>query len=159
MTASPGWGRPRWGRPAPGEDSTGGARQRKRRGAQLLERSAVVPYPQAVVVKPQTIRAIDAIAGRVLCWLLTLHRRLIDFSRRGRRPDGPLESILFLKLVEQGATVLAAGAIERAVSRVGRDNVYFCVFAENREILDILDLIPRENVFALRNRTFHLFLV
>jgi ADP-heptose:LPS heptosyltransferase len=110
-------------------------------------------------VKPETIRAIDVFAGRILCWLLTIHRRLLDFARRGRGPEGPVRSILFLKLVEQGATVLAAGAIERAVSRVGRENVYFCVFAENREILDILDLIPRENVFTLRNKQFHLFLL
>ncbi len=33
----------------------------------------------------------------------------------------------------------------------GRENVYFWVFASNRAILDVLDLIPRENVLELRS--------
>ncbi len=48
-----------------------------------------------------------------------------------------------------GSTVLAYTAIRRAVEMVGRENVYFVVFAENRFILDLLDLIPPENVFAI----------
>jgi ADP-heptose:LPS heptosyltransferase len=63
----------------------------------------------------------------------------------------PVRKILFLKLIEQGATVLAAPAIAAAVSRVGRDNVYFCVFRENRPILDLLDMVKAENVIELRH--------
>ena len=33
---------------------------------------------------------------------------------------------------------------------VGRDNVYFLVFEENRFILDVMDLIPPENVITIR---------
>ncbi len=67
--------------------------------------------------------------------------------------------VLFLKLIEQGATVLAAPAIRRAVARVGRDNVYFCVFRENRPIIDILGLIPPENVIEIRHDTLPVFLL
>jgi ADP-heptose:LPS heptosyltransferase len=56
-----------------------------------------------------------------------------------------------VKLVEQGSTVLACSAIRRAVDLVGRDNVYFLVFEENRFILDAMGLIPFENVIAIRN--------
>ncbi len=45
-------------------------------------------------------------------------------------------NILFIKLAEQGSTVLAAAAIQRAVDMVGRENVFLAVFAENRFILD-----------------------
>ena len=69
-----------------------------------------------------------------------------------------MRKILFIKLIEQGATVLAYSAIERAVEMVGRENVYFCVFEENREILDILDVIPRENITPIRHKKFHQFL-
>jgi ADP-heptose:LPS heptosyltransferase len=55
-----------------------------------------------------------------------------------------------VKLVEQGSTVLACSAIRRAVNLVGRDNVYFLVFEENRFILDAMGLIPFENVIAIR---------
>src|ERR1700749_3374908 len=53
-------------------------------------------------------------------------------------------------MIEQGATVLAYRAIARAVELVGRENVYFWVFEENRLILDLLDMIPRENVLVIR---------
>jgi ADP-heptose:LPS heptosyltransferase len=35
---------------------------------------------------------------------------------------------------------------------VGRGNVYFLLFAENRPILDLLDLLPAENVIAIQAR-------
>ena len=61
-------------------------------------------------------------------------------------------------MIEQGATVLAYRAIARAVEMVGRENVYFWVFEENRFILDLLELIPRENVLVIRtDGKFRLF--
>ncbi len=66
------------------------------------------------------------------------------------REDAPIRKILFIKLVEQGATVLAYDALCCAIEKVGRENVYFCVFEENREILDILDLLPAENILPIR---------
>jgi ADP-heptose:LPS heptosyltransferase len=63
---------------------------------------------------------------------------------------GPVRSILFLKLAEQGSTVLAHEAVRQAVARVGRENVHFLVFEENRFIVDVIGLVPRENVFTVR---------
>jgi ADP-heptose:LPS heptosyltransferase len=60
-----------------------------------------------------------------------------------------VKRILFLKLVEQGATVLAYPALRAAVEKVGRENVFFMVLAENRPILDLLDVIPPENVVVV----------
>ena len=107
-------------------------------------------------MKPETIRAIDIGMGRLICFALTVVRRLTD--RLGRKAEaGPVHRILFIKLIEQGATVLAFSAIQRAIRMVGRENVYFCVFVENREILDILDLLPRENIFAVRHKYLSYF--
>jgi len=84
--------------------------------------------------------------------VLTVLRRLTDLLRPGRgAPPGPPRKILLIKMTEQGATVLAYRSIARAVEIVGRENVYFWAFAENRFILDLLGLIPPENVFAVRN--------
>ncbi|MFO0728561.1 MAG: glycosyltransferase family 9 protein [Myxococcota bacterium] len=110
-------------------------------------------------MKKETIKQIDAILGSLLCWLLTLHRQFwgIFEARPGRGAVTP-KRLMFLKLIEQGATVIAAPAIRSAVQRVGRENVYFCVFVENRAIVDILDLIPRENVIEIRHRNLVLFI-
>lgn len=99
---------------------------------------------------PTTILRLDRGFGPPLCAVLTLWRRLVD--RLAPATARPMQRIVFLKMVEQGATVLAYPAIQRAVQRLGRENVFFWVFQENREIVDILDLLPRENVIALRSR-------
>ena len=95
-------------------------------------------------MKTSTLRTVDRVVGVPACALLTLHRRLF-----GRRPDGPVRRILFVKLAEQGSTVLAETAIREAIARVGRDNVFFLVFAENRFILDVMGLVPEGNVVAI----------
>ncbi|MEM9022667.1 MAG: glycosyltransferase family 9 protein [Bacteroidota bacterium] len=68
------------------------------------------------------------------------------------------EKVLFLKFIEQGATVLAYSAIREVIERQGRDNVYFCVFQPNRAILDILNEIPAENILVIRDDSFLLFI-
>jgi ADP-heptose:LPS heptosyltransferase len=92
-----------------------------------------------------SIRLADVWLGLPACGLLTLFRKLFDH----RRPTEPVKRILFLKLVEQGATVLAYPALRDAVAKVGRENVFFMVLAENRPILDLLDVIPPANVIVV----------
>ena len=93
----------------------------------------------------------DRRLGVVLCFFLTVLEklRLAVFPSARRMP--PVRRILFVKPVEQGALVLAYGAIRDAAERLGRENVFVFVFAKNREILDILDVIPRENVITVRD--------
>ncbi len=95
---------------------------------------------------PQTIRLIDYWLGVPLCALLTLWRRLLPARR------GDVRKVVFLKFIEQGATVLAQDAIARATAWVGRDHVYFCVFDSNRAILEVLDTVPRSNIIVIRDR-------
>jgi ADP-heptose:LPS heptosyltransferase len=100
-------------------------------------------------MKIGTMRRLDRWLGVPVCFLLTLWRRLL--SRR-RTPRTSPRRILFVKLAEQGSTVLAQGALQAAIRRVGRENVFFLLFAENRPILDLLGLIPPENVIAINAR-------
>src|SRR5262249_15136510 len=65
---------------------------------------------------------------------------------------GSPESILFVKLAEQGSTVLAHPALADAIARVGRENVYILVFEDNRFILDVLDMLPAANVITVPAR-------
>jgi ADP-heptose:LPS heptosyltransferase len=100
------------------------------------------------------MRWLDKHAGSWLCRLLTVLRALNVF-RSSTLP--PIRKIVFVKPAEQGSTVLAYPAIRRAVEWVGRENVYFLVFQENRFILDTLGVIPPENVFALRTKSLGSF--
>ena len=71
-------------------------------------------------MKPETIRIIDIWMGRLACFVLTGVRRIQDAVHSDSVDPGPVKRILFLKLIEQGATVLAYSALERAVQMVGR---------------------------------------
>jgi len=90
--------------------------------------------------------------GRPVCFALTLLRRVGALLSPGRVQPEPPKKILLIKMIEQGATVLAYRAIERAVEMVGRENVYFWVFEENRFILDLLELVPPQNVLTIRTK-------
>jgi ADP-heptose:LPS heptosyltransferase len=101
-------------------------------------------------MKIATMRFLDRALGVPCCALLTAARRLGPARTGGA---GPLRRILFVKLVEQGTTVLARPAIVAACAAVGRENVFFLVLEENRGILDAMALIPEGNVIAPRGDT------
>jgi hypothetical protein len=96
------------------------------------------------------IALVDRWVGVPLCWALTVVRYVLRALGREPSPAGPPRRICFIKLIEQGSTVLAAGTLRRAVERVGAENVFFLVFSDNRPILDALEIVPPENVIAVR---------
>ncbi len=102
-----------------------------------------------------TIRALDYWLGVPACALLSGVRRIAGATPSQRTP----QRILFLKFIEQGATVLAQDAIARATRAVGRDNVYFCVFESNRAILDVIGTVPAANVIGIRDTSLSTFVV
>src|SRR5438093_10302788 len=105
----------------------------------------------------------DLIAGiltlqRTDCWVivplcasLTLLRRIVECT--GRPGPHQVRRILFVKFAEQGSTVLAYPAILRAIKMVGRENVYFVVFEDNRFILDVMEIIPEGNVITIATKS------
>jgi ADP-heptose:LPS heptosyltransferase len=99
-----------------------------------------------------TLQIIDRWVGVPVCLGFTLVRKLLDAVSPRNAPEKP-GKILFVKFAEQGSTVLAYSALKRAVEMVGRENVYFLVFEENRFILDVLGLIPEDNVITIRTRS------
>jgi ADP-heptose:LPS heptosyltransferase len=92
----------------------------------------------------KALQQADRWLGVPLCCGLTLVRKLFR-TATAELPPQP-KRILFVKLAEQGSTVLAYPALRRAVEMVGRENVYFLAFEDNRFILDLLEVIPPENV-------------
>jgi len=90
------------------------------------------------------LRRADRWLGTLACLLLTGVRRAVEREDRSR-PAQP-RRIAFIKLAEQGSTVLAYPALQRAVSRVGRENVFFVAFGENTEILRVMNVIPEDQI-------------
>ena len=105
----------------------------------------------ALKLDTRKLQIIDRIVGVPLCAVFTLLRRLKGDRFVPERVELP-RNVLFVKLAEQGSTVLAYPAISRALQLVGRENVFFLVFEENRFILDAMGLIPAENVITIRHK-------
>ena len=113
-----------------------------------------MPAPRS---RTEVLQWLDRRVGVPVCMALTGLRRVGSLVGRlfrkappgGSRPPSP-GSILFIKLAEQGSTVLARPALAAAVERVGAPNVHILVFEENRFIVDLLGLIPEANVHTVR---------
>jgi len=89
----------------------------------------------------------DRWIGVPLCAILTLIKRVSAWNHRPSLHQ--CRRILFVKFAEQGSTVLAYPAIRRATEMVGRENVYFMVFEDNRFIIDAMEVIPEGNVITI----------
>lgn len=101
-------------------------------------------------MRVSTMRKIDRWLGAPVCFLLTRVRQWFDWRKTSDLAQP--HRILFIKLAEQGSTVLADSALREAIRRVGAENVYFVLFAENRPILDVLDLVPTANIISIQSR-------
>jgi ADP-heptose:LPS heptosyltransferase len=103
------------------------------------------------MISVATMRRVDRWLGVPACAFLTLARRLGGAAAQSGAGVPAFKRLLFVKLAEQGSTVLASRAIRRAIRLVGAENVFFLVFEENRKILDAMALIPEANVITIRS--------
>jgi len=93
-----------------------------------------------------TQRRIDRAFGPLIC-------RALSFFGRGRELSGPPERILVLLLSEMGRLVLGCSLFRRLREKYPQASIHALVFEKNREILDLLELIPPENVMTLSDRS------
>ncbi|MBU1061603.1 MAG: hypothetical protein KJ957_01585 [Candidatus Omnitrophica bacterium] len=103
-------------------------------------------------MNPDLIRWIDKNLGRPFCFFLTIHRRLYSILKKDPRHYKKPAKILFIKLIEQGSTVLAYPALKKAKNFAGREHIFFLVLKKNRPILDILDIIPQANLIEVDSK-------
>jgi ADP-heptose:LPS heptosyltransferase len=99
-------------------------------------------------------RAVDRYVGVPLCALLSLANRF----RREVARDGPPRRILVILLSEMGSLVLAQPMFARLSSRYPEASIHVLLFAGNRQVLDVLGVVPPEHVITLDDRTLGGFL-
>ncbi len=97
----------------------------------------------------QLQRAVDRYLGVPLCVLLSVANRL----RRRVRREGPPRRILVILLSEMGSLVLARPMFARLMADYPDASLHVLVFAGNRQVLDLLDIVPPENVLTLDDRS------
>ena len=90
-------------------------------------------------------RAVDRYAGVPICALLSLVNRVVSNDPDGAQP----KNILVILLSEMGSLVLAHPMFMRLKQQYPETNIHVLMFAKNREVLDLLRVVPRENVLTL----------
>ena len=93
---------------------------------------------------------IDFWLGVPLCFLLSLVDKAASPFRQ-RKPSTPPRKILFVKLSELGATVLAYPLLMEVKKKYPGCEIFFLTFERNRPIFKIVPgVVPDSNVFLIR---------
>lgn len=103
------------------------------------------------------MQRIDYFAGIPLCGLLSCWEKAKNFLFSVSKRDIfalPTKKLLFIELSEMGSAFLAYPVLKQSVEKLGKENVFFLIFTKNRESVDILDVIPKENVITISDRSF-----
>ena len=95
-------------------------------------------------------RTVDRLAGVPICALLSLFERLRNFFGV-KTPSIPPRRILIILLSEMGSLVLAHPMFTRLKQQYPEATLHIMLFRKNREVLDLLGVIPEENVLTLND--------
>jgi ADP-heptose:LPS heptosyltransferase len=103
-------------------------------------------------MEPNAMRRIDYHLGIPLCFLITCFyrlQRLLGFQRLDSN-ENP-RNVLFIELIEMGSTIIAYPAMRELKRRYPDANLYFVLFKQIEETIDLVDVVPKENVFTIDN--------
>ena len=92
-------------------------------------------------------RWLDRVVGPPLCRLLTLLHRV----RRDDEPPREMRRILVILLSEMGAVVLAGPMFDRLRERYPSAELFVLCSEQNRDALDLLDIVARDHVVVVRS--------
>lgn len=93
-----------------------------------------------------TMRKVDYHAGVPLCFLATYLKKLFQLIRPSEKRDP--KNVLLIELSEMGSAILVDPAMEELKKRGA--NLHFLIFAKNKVSLQLLNTVPEENIFTIR---------
>ena len=100
-----------------------------------------------------TMRKIDRWAGVPICFLLSIFSWLTGWLRFSRKKEPDVSRSLFIELSEMGSTIIVDPAMQK-LRHQGKASLYFAIFKDNYKSLEILNTVPRENVFIMNADNF-----
>ena len=98
-------------------------------------------------------RKVDRIVGTLLC------RGMSFFPRRKRLSKTIPEKILVILLSEMGSLVLAYPMFTQIKRRYPGATIHVLLFEQNLEILEILNVIPKENILTINSISMKRFIL
>ena len=103
------------------------------------------------------MRQLDRKLGIPLCFLFSILNGIKKLFK-GNSPPKDSRKILFIELSEMGSMVLAFSLFKKTKELFPEAEFYFLTFQKNRYAIDILDVIPEENVLVIDDSSLFVFL-
>lgn len=106
----------------------------------------------------ETMRFVDYWVGVPLCFLLSILNHILKIlGFRSQRKDIP-QKILFIKLSELGAIVLAYPLMRRVKEQYHTAELFFVTFQKGKNIFELLgEIVPDKNILTIREDSIWLF--
>ncbi len=99
-------------------------------------------------MKVDTMRTIDRYAGVPICFVLAVFYKVLSLFSPAKAV--PVKNALFIELSEMGSAIIADPAMRKLRDEAEAD-LFFVIFKNNAVSLSLLDTVPRENVFLVRD--------
>jgi len=104
-------------------------------------------------MKVDTQRTIDRHLGTFICRIFSIYYRLF---KKDCHP-GKAQKILVILLSEMGALVLAYPMFQRLKEKFPGVDLQVMLFEKNREVVELLGVVPAENILAIRDHSLFTF--
>jgi ADP-heptose:LPS heptosyltransferase len=98
-------------------------------------------------------RAVDRIAGVPICALLSGYDRFRRFLFGAPITPAQPKRILIILLSEMGSLVLAQPMFAKLKQQYPDASLHMLMFAKNREVLDLMAVMPKENVITISDKS------
>ncbi len=105
-------------------------------------------------MKVNTQRLIDRYIGTIICRIFSLYYR---FFKKESKPV-EIKKILIILLSEMGALVLAYPMFQRLKEKFPDAVLHVIVFEKNREVAELLEVIPSENILTINDKSMSAFI-
>ncbi len=99
-------------------------------------------------MKVDTMRTIDRYAGVPICFVLAVFYKVLHWFAPAKVV--PVKNALFIELSEMGSAIIADPAMRKLRDEAEAD-LFFVIFKNNAVSLSLLDTVPRENIFLVRD--------
>ena len=105
-------------------------------------------------MKIETQRRIDHYVGKIICRIFSIYYK---FFKKESRPN-ETKRILIILLSEMGALVLGYPMFQRLKEKFPEASLHIMLFEKNREVVELLGIIPPENIITINDRSLPFFI-
>jgi ADP-heptose:LPS heptosyltransferase len=105
-------------------------------------------------MKIQTQRRIDHYIGTIICLIFSAYYKIFKTDRR----PGETRRILIILLSEMGALVLGYPMFQWLKAKFPEASLHIMVFEKNREVVELLGIIPPENIITINDSSMPVFI-